>query len=212
MEVLVLVIGLTWLVIGAALSVLMGRRGFDPYAWFVLGVILGPLALVIAVYSLSAGHEEEPEMLAPPPRLGGKVDVVVGFDGSWESCAAYRAVVDLFGTRLGRLTMARVIPHQAGWEAVQEARRSLESEAGTFPSRAVGLEVLYGKPDVALTEFARAGGYDVIAAGTRGAGLSKGVLGSVATELARHGSIPVLLVGGDRTEPAVPELVESKEA
>ena len=39
----------TFLAIGGALGVFMGRRGFDAYSWFVLGTILGPLAVFIAV-------------------------------------------------------------------------------------------------------------------------------------------------------------------
>jgi nucleotide-binding universal stress UspA family protein len=51
-------------------------------------------------------------------------------------------------------------------------------------------------PDAALRELAASAGYEVIAVGTRGAGLSSGLLGSTAVERARHSKLPVLLVGG----------------
>jgi nucleotide-binding universal stress UspA family protein len=198
MEVLVLLIGVTWVAIGGALAVFMGRRGFDAYSWFVLGTILGPLGLVIAVYSVATESPSDPEILARPGRRGGPVDVLVGFDGSPESSAALRAAHDLFGSRVGRLTLARAVPHTSGWELEEEAKASLVAAAHEAPGD-VGLEILHGRPAPALTEMALAGGYDVIAVGTRGAGLSTQVLGSAATDLARDAKLPVLLVGGPRS-------------
>jgi nucleotide-binding universal stress UspA family protein len=212
MEVLVLVIGVTWVVIGATLSVLMGRRGFDAYAWLVLGTILGPLALVLAVYAMLNETKTEPEVLAQSPRLGGPIDVLVGFDGSTESRTAVRIAADLFGSRVGRLTLARAVPHNCGWDIEREARASLRSAAEELAPREVGLELIHGRPDDALTVLADMARYDVLVVGTRGAGLSKQVLGSVAVQLARHATLPVLLVGGGVVETVgAAALVEAME-
>jgi nucleotide-binding universal stress UspA family protein len=212
MEVAVLVIGVTWLTIGIALSVLMGRRGFDAYGWFVLGLILGPLALVMAVYAVRHDTEAAPEVLAQAPRLEGPVDVLVGFDGSDESRAALDSASNLFGSRVGRLTVACAVPHSCGWDIERQGRASLRAAAAQVAPRDVGLELIHGRPDEALTELARKAGYDVLVVGTRGAGLSKQVLGSVAVELARHATLPVLLVGSGSTPTRDPsDLVEAGE-
>jgi nucleotide-binding universal stress UspA family protein len=211
MEVLVLIIGVTWMAIGGALGVLMGRRGFDAYGWFVLGVVLGPLALILAVYVVLTEEPAEPEVLVEPPRLGGPVDVIVGSDGSPESRAALRAAIDLFGPRLGRLTLARAVPHNVGWELERSARAELRADADALPQE-IGLQVVHGRPDIALTELARTAQYDVIAIGTRGSGLTKQVLGSVAVQLARQSAFPVLLVGGNEAAAASSPLVAAEEA
>jgi nucleotide-binding universal stress UspA family protein len=51
---------------------------------------------------------------------------------------------------------------------------------------------------VALHRYAVEGGFALIAVGTRGAGITKAVLGSAATELAHASTIPVLLVPGEK--------------
>lgn len=47
----VLVAAAAWLGIGLVLSLVLGRRGHDPFSWFVLGMMLGPLAIALAVDS-----------------------------------------------------------------------------------------------------------------------------------------------------------------
>lgn len=209
MEVLVVVVGVTWIVIGAALSLLMGQRGFDRFAWFVLGAVLGPLGLVLGVHSVVTETRRAPEVLAQASRRGGPVDVLVGFDGSARSRAAVRAAADLFGPSIGRLTLARAVPHGTGSETEREARASLRAEAEALAPRQVGLELVHGRPDAALTELAASARYDVLVVGTRGAGFSNEILGSVAVQLAKHSLLPVLLVGGDAAEATPRELISA---
>lgn len=45
----VLVIAGCWLLIGLGLAVEMGRRGYETYGWGVLGTLLGPFAIVLAI-------------------------------------------------------------------------------------------------------------------------------------------------------------------
>lgn len=59
-----------------------------------------------------------------------------------------------------------------------------------------------GAPAHAIAEFAKAGGYDLIVIGSHGrTGLSRMLLGSVAENVVRHASCPVLVV---RTLPVQP--------
>jgi nucleotide-binding universal stress UspA family protein len=57
---------------------------------------------------------------------------------------------------------------------------------------------LAGRPAEALQRLAVESGHDLLVVGTRGAGLSKLLLGSTATALAAHAKVPVLLAGGGR--------------
>jgi nucleotide-binding universal stress UspA family protein len=195
MPILVGILGATWFAIGMALALIMGRRGHDAYAWLVLGMFLWPIALFLAVYTDRSPHRHEPRILAQPPQGTGPVDVLVGIDGSPESRAAVDTAIHLLGSRLGRLTLARAVPLYCGFELERTADQSLQVEAERLRPREVGLEVVEGHPASALTELAAAAGYELVVIGTRGAGLSRELLGSTAVALARHSKLPVLLVG-----------------
>ena len=123
--------------------------------------------------------------------------MLVGFDGSPGSRAATEAVVRLLGDRLGRLTLVTVIPFDGGVLVEQQARAALDREADRLGELAPGLEVVRGEPASALTAAAAAGGFDMIAAGTTGAGRAH-LFGSAARHLAGRTGVPVLLTG---TEP-----------
>lgn len=53
----VVAIGAVWMGIGVVLAVVMGRRGHSSFGWLVLGAVLGPLAVVLAIDAW--GHSEE---------------------------------------------------------------------------------------------------------------------------------------------------------
>ena len=131
--------------------------------------------------------------MAPIAAGTGPVDVLVGADGSPESEAAMDSVVALLGDRLGRLTLATVVPYGDITAPERQATEALRQLTPRAP--AADLEVLHGHPSAALRQYAVEGGYQLIVVGTRGRGLTKGILGSAATELARDSEIPVLLVG-----------------
>ncbi len=191
----VLVVAVVWVAIGITLSLVLGRRGHNGFGWLVLGTVLGPLAVALALSSL--GNTERPgtKVLAASPRPeGGLVDVLVGFDGSDESAAALHAAVDLLGSRIGRLTLATVVPYDVGREEERDAVARLDAEGERLAWLAPGREVLRGQPAAALTARAAEEGYELLAAGTRGAGKAH-LFGSAATGLARTSKIPVLLVG-----------------
>jgi nucleotide-binding universal stress UspA family protein len=201
----------TWVGVGLLLAWVMGRHGHDPFAWWLLGSLLGPLAGPLAISA-----ERHPADQAWPLRAGrpgrGPVDVLAGLDGSPEAVAALAAALDLLGPRLGRLTLVTVLELDASVEhdrARVRARAELERQArlvqlrlstgqhGPDDGRRVpGLVLLAGRPAQALQRLATEGGYDLLVAGTRGAGLSKLVLGSTATTLAAQAKVPVLLAGG----------------
>jgi nucleotide-binding universal stress UspA family protein len=180
----------------------MGRRGHNGFGWFVTGTVLGPLGILLAVAARrnSEGLRPVPVEGRVPATAGtGPVDILVGSDGSPESAAALDAAVELFGERVGRLTVATVVPYGDIKEPERRAGEGLRRLTGSGSGRTPDLEVLHGHPSAALRQCAIEGGYTVIAIGTRGKGLTKALLGSAASELARDSKIPVLLVGSGPT-------------
>lgn len=198
--VFVSVIAAGWLGIGVMLAIVMGRRGHNGFGWLVLGTLLGPLGLILAADARR--HEEQ---LGAAPIVGshgpavagsGPVDVLVGYDGSPESAAAVDAAIEILGHRIGRLTVASVVPFGDIRDQERQAEAALRALADRSTGPAFGLEVLHGHPSTALVEYASQGGFALIVVGVRGKGISKSILGSAASELARDSKVPVLLVGG----------------
>ena len=196
--VFLVILATTWLSIGLALSIVMGRRGHNSFGWLVLGSVLGPLGIVLAVGARRHDERMQPAPLnyVAAPAGTGPVDVLIGYDGSSESAAAVETVTELLGDRLGRLTVATVVSYGGIREEELLAKHGLRDLADRKRGRALELEVLHGHPSEALRQHAIAGGYELIAVGSRGAGISKAILGSAASELARESKVPVLITGG----------------
>jgi nucleotide-binding universal stress UspA family protein len=194
------VIAILWLVIGLVMAVAMGRRGHNAFGWFVIGALLGPISIPLAVSSVARGPRRAPRTLSPGEAGKGPVSVLVGIDGSPESSAAVTKVVELFGDRLERITLAAVVDIEAADRGTGEGRRAaeaaLESSAGMAGLRP-GTVVLSGRPSEELERHAREGDFDLLVVGRRGRGMTKALLGSVASDLAKRAGVPVLLVPQD---------------
>ena len=195
---LIMVVGLVWLTIGFVLSWVLGRRGHDGFTWLVIGTLLGPLAILLAIDAAQNGEDRHPIIVTEGHGHGGTTDVLVGADGSDAARAALETALALFGASVGRVTLVRVISFDAGSEANREAVQSVENEAGRYPELAPGIEVVRGHPATVLGARAVEGDYDVLVIGTRGTG--RHFLGSVARELATASPVPVFLVSAP--EPA----------
>jgi hypothetical protein len=126
----------TFACIGFVLAIVMGRVGYSPFAWGLLGLLLAPIALLLALVEVRNERPWWTRLVASGDPGGGPVDVLVGIDGSPESAAA------------------------------------------------TTLDTIAAEDD-----------YDLLVVGTRGAGLSSVLLGSVASRLAARASVPVLVVG-----------------
>ncbi|MEA2686857.1 MAG: hypothetical protein QOE93_2052 [Actinomycetota bacterium] len=189
-------VAVIWLATGVVLSVVMGRRGHNGFGWLVTGTLLGPFGIVLAVDAGRHGEHLAPLAVpgpGPSTAGAGPVHVLFGSDGSPESATALDAAVALLGDRLGRLTVATVVPYGDVTAPERRAKEGLRRLTDRAP--AADLEVLHGHPSTALRQFAAEGGYGLIVVGSRGNGLTNAFLGSAAEELARHSEIPVLVVG-----------------
>jgi nucleotide-binding universal stress UspA family protein len=198
---ILLLLGATWLAIGVVLAVVMGRRGYDSFVWWLLGTVLGPLAMVLAVVSVRRRHRTHVHQGVPAT---GPVDVVFGLDGSAHAVAAVQAALNLLEGRLGRVALVTVLPLDHSMQRRLDrsaARERLEDVAATLvrAGREVHPKVvlLSGRPADELERLAMDEGYDLLVVGARGAGLSTALLGSTATTLAARGRVPVLVAGGD---------------
>jgi hypothetical protein len=77
---------LTWAAIGVTGAVVMGRRGYAPFSWLVLGAVLGPLVVPLA-FARTRQTRQFPQV-TDVGTWRGPVDVLVGVDGSAESITA----------------------------------------------------------------------------------------------------------------------------
>jgi nucleotide-binding universal stress UspA family protein len=200
-----LIFVLVWLAIGVVASLVMGRRGHEPFIWGTLGAALGPLVIPLASGSIGREREATKSLLDEGSVGPGPVNVLVGIDGSGESRAALQRVVDLLGPRIGRLTLAAVLDFDTAEElhgsdaqraAIGQLDAATRAAERSWAHGTVARVLLAGTPATALVEHAHQSGDDLIAIGCRGRGASKIAFGSVATRLARNTEIPVIIVGG----------------
>lgn len=192
-SVVIVLIGL-WVVEALALGFTMRMRGFDGYSWTILAAVFGPLALAVAISFLIRPPATAPRMLRIGTAGSGHRHALVGVDGSPEAEAALDRVVALFAGDLGRLVVARVIPLDASTSTATAAEAKLADLVKRHPDLTPALVVLRGEPAQALRDYAEENHFDVIAVGSRGAGFTTALLGSVASELAAASQVPVLVV------------------
>jgi len=202
----------TFVCIGFVLAIVMGRLGHSPYTWGLLGLLLGPIGLLLALVEVRRERPWWTRLVASGDPGSGPVDVLVGVDGSPESTAATTAALELLGGRVGRLTLVAVTDlddSYAGREERARLQAELERQAAAVrawlrerdgPVRAKPmvvpeLKLMAGRPATTLDTVAAEDGYDLLVVGARGAGLSSVLLGSVASRLAARASVPVLVVG-----------------
>jgi nucleotide-binding universal stress UspA family protein len=202
----------TFACIGFVLAIVMGRLGHSPFAWGLLGLLLGPIALLLALVEVRSERPWWTRLVASGDPGSGPVDVLVGIDGSPESAAATTAALELLSDRVGRLTLVAVTEVDdsvAGREERDRLREELERQAEAVRAwqreqrrtvKAVRpvipeLQLMSGPPARTLDTIAAEDGYGLLVVGARGAGMSSVLLGSVATRLAARASVPVLVIG-----------------
>lgn len=208
-----IIVALAWIAIGLFTAFVMRRRGHDFYVWLMLGTVLGPLVLPLAIERVRfhETRDRRSALLPAPPARG--FDLVAGIDGSEESMEAVRSALRLFGGSLTSLTIATVLDYDsesalAGHEQREQARQLLEEVASSADVDFVRTEIVYGRPDQALTELARTTGAELIVVGARGRGATEALFGSVTSRLVGACEVPVFVgpCGGPGRHGGSPEL------
>lgn len=164
---LLFVIAAVWVAFGAAAAAVMHRRGHDTYAWAVVFVVLGPLALPMAI----AADRHLPAAPDVPPHHG-ELEVLAVHDGSPDADAALDAALAILGDRVTGLTIACVVDAEAattvrGRETQRDAHERLDAVArrlGATTSATIDTVVLFGEPGRAVQTFADEHGYTLIVA------------------------------------------------
>lgn len=195
----VVLVLLVWVAVGLAAALHLGRRGYRSSSWYLLGAVLGPLFVPIA---LERGRRQErvvERTPAPEPERPGSLTVVVGVDGSGESDRALRDVARVFDASGTRVVLVMALDPDAvefsDDAELTRCREVLRDGATRFAAAAPAVELVSGEPGRALLRAAEAEGADVVVVGRRGHGLSHRLLGSVAEHVTRHARVPVLLAG-----------------
>jgi nucleotide-binding universal stress UspA family protein len=186
-----------WIGIGAIEAMVLGRRGFDGFSWFLIGVVLGPLSVLLAWNSARRDEHLAPSVVATSAaRRAAGVDVLIGFDGSPECRATADAVLSALDGRLGRVALVSVTHFDEAPAREEQLRAALGDEGARLANAAPDLVLVSGHPATALAQAAVVGGYDLIAIGSTGKGHAH-LFGSAAKELVRTSPVPVIL-GGQR--------------
>lgn len=189
------VIGLTWLVIGMVTGFVMRRRGHNFWIWFVLGAVLGPLAIPLAVERARSHPDHDPRVTGT---TSGKLDVLAGIDGSEDAVEAVRSALSLFGECMTSLTLAKVLDYDSagaytGSDDQAEAMSQLRDVAQAIDFEEAELRLLFGRPDQSLAEHALANGMELLVVGASGHGAAEALFGSVTSRLVGRGTIPVFV-------------------
>lgn len=156
-----------WITVGVIGVGVMRHRGHDTFAWALLFLVLGPLAVPLAISS-DRSRPPEPEL----PSHDGSLDVLVACNGSAEHAPAIQAALRLVAERITSVTVATVVDLEApttvrGRETQREADDCLGAIAralSPLTDAPVDTVILYGQPKDTLQRFAAEHGYELIIA------------------------------------------------
>ena len=116
----------------------MGRLGRSPFAWGLLGLVLGPIAMLLALVEVRNERPWGTRLVASGDPGSGPVGILVGIDGSPESAAATTAALELLGDRVARLTLVAVTEvddSTAGREERARPHEELERQSEAVRAR-----------------------------------------------------------------------------
>lgn len=186
-----------WLLSGLVTGYVMRRLGHDFFVWFALGSVIGPLVFPLAVTRARLTRSDTRAAIPYSPSRG-RLDVVVGIDGSEESLIALQVALDMLGDYASSITVATVLDYEArtapaGEETRAEAAELLAEATSHLDHHALSTQILYGPPDRALNEFATHNGKELIVVGARGRGAAEALFGSVTESLVGDSDVPVLV-------------------
>ena len=200
------------LVIAALSAYSASRWGRDPFAWLLIGTVLGPIGfLVLVAIHRDDARRSRPTLAAPGARGRGgpRTRILVAVDGSASSVEAVKYVIEHLGAEVQGVTVASVLPIEAANGVAapseslrkqrldEEINRHLGSACASFRDAGISCDpvVRFGDPANEILELAREGDYELIVMGRRGlGGAAKLLLGSVSDRVVKRAPCPVTVV------------------
>jgi hypothetical protein len=158
--VVMIVLGVVaWLSIPPLLSRAMRRRGYDGGSWMVVGLLLGPVGVALAVVEVLSDVPEGSRILEAGLAGKGEVSILVVLeaDSSIPPPTAGLAEVSPYLRRLG---LARILPK--GGPRLDERRAEQTLRRAAIGLARPEIALLFGRPDLAIAAHAAAGAYDVV--------------------------------------------------
>ncbi len=210
----VLTVVAVWAIVASALALIMARRGHDPFVWWLLGAVLGPLAVPLAIAHRSRSASQP----IADRDDSGKVLVALrpGADAS-DVAAPLLALTAVSGPL--SVTLATVLDADApdalgGRERIDAAKQRLAEVADALAAQGLAHPpvptcVLFGDPAVVLAEYAIDCGFSLVVLGTASPRSRRLVHGSTRDRLARRGPVPVLLAATNRPDDRLTRRVRS---
>lgn len=183
-----------WLLGGLAGYYYLYRHGHPSPVWLLGGLVLGPFSLLVFMDRVEPSSHVLVERSAVDT---SGMKVLVGLDGSPESEHALQVATSVMGDRPCCLVLCEVVSYDAETDpsgaGVAAATDELDRVAQNLPDHNVTVEVVAGRPASALAEVAERHHADLVVVGTRGRGLSRRLVGSVAESLLSASRRPVLV-------------------
>jgi nucleotide-binding universal stress UspA family protein len=188
----------TWVAVGLAAVVYLGRHGRRSPAWLVIGIALGPILLPIALEIAQREGTVLSRSTVSNGSSAAQLTVLAAVDGSEESDEALADATRLLSPEGARFILLTVLDPDLGEndpEARHEAEELLETRAARIPQGGLApvREVVAGEPAHVILDRAREEAVDLVVLGRRGRGLSQMLVGSVADQVVRRSPRPVLL-------------------
>lgn len=183
-----------WVLAGLAGYVYLVRHAHPHPLWLLGALMLGPFSLLV----FGERVEQSAHVIVDRPAVGPSgMNVVVGLDGSPDSLHALDVARHLVESRSRCLVLCEVVDYDTeddpSGTGVRAATRRLEQVAASLPDDPVSVEVVAGRPAQALAEVADQQDAGLVVVGTRGRGLTRHLLGSVAEGMLATSTRPVLV-------------------
>ena len=159
---LVVLVGAAWIGCGPFLARFMGKRGYDPISWLAVGSLIGPAALAITLMERLWWTQLPPEIVIRGASAGGSINVLVLIDDVVDVTAVARPLIEWFGSCLGRLVIARIVPEDGPLEEQDRVTGDIEEAVGRMePYSAEGM-LLFGRTESAVATTVRNARFHVV--------------------------------------------------
>jgi len=194
----VLAVLTAWALIGLLIALVYRRAGHSTVVFATLGLVLGPLTILL-FGDLRDDDDVEPIVVrAGPMQVAEGMRVMVAVDENEDSTRSAAAAVRMLGPAVGELTVVSVIdfetaraPRPAAEPLPRRAHLEATAELCDVPDAA--LMLLAGRTDRALLAHANATGTDLLVVSNRRHRLTAVLLGSTVARLARRAGIALLI-------------------